>query len=93
VVCLLPNIIEAAINDKVPMDFVAQVMSSLTRDIAVTGIRNGEFQRKYPFFVSPAQRGDNCLDFVRETFGKYFSKQEVISLSETPETSILILHK
>jgi hypothetical protein len=93
VVCLLPSIIEAAMNDKVPMDFVAQVMSSLTRNIAVTGIRNAEFQRKYPFFVSPTQPSDNVLDFVRETFRKYFRKQEVITLSETPETSLLILHK
>jgi len=93
VVCLLPSIIDAAMNDKVPIDFIGRVTSSLTRNIAVVGIRNTGTQREYPFFVSPAQPSDNVLDFVRQAFRKYFRKQEVVNLSDTPGTSILILHK
>jgi hypothetical protein len=93
VVCLLPSIINAATNDKVPIDFVGRVMSSLTRNIAVTGIRNTETQREYPFFISPAQAGDNSFEFVRNTLGKYFKRQEAIILPAPLNLTLLILYK
>jgi hypothetical protein len=90
---VLPSVIDTAAMAKVPMDFMGRVLSLLTRNIAVVGIRKNEIDTPFTAFVSPPASSHDFGAFCRKTLGKYFKTQEVITLSETPEVSLLILRK
>lgn len=92
-VYILPDIFEAAVAAKVPLDFVGRVLSMLTRRVAVVGIGQPGDKANFPSFVCPPESNGDPVEFVRSTVGKYFRSHEIVRSRESSKATILILRK
>jgi hypothetical protein len=88
---ILPDVFGAAEVARVPLDFVGQVLSLITRSVAVVGI-NKQAEPKFPTFLSPPSGSCTPVDFARKVIGKYFRSQELIE-SPHDKTVLVVFHK
>ena len=88
---ILPDVFEVARAARAPLDFVGQVLSLLTRNVAVVGI-HGAIEPTFPCFLSPPFGSGRPVEFVRKTIGKYFRSQELIE-SPHDKTVLVVFHK
>jgi hypothetical protein len=89
---ILPDLFQAASARRVPLDFIGQVLSLLTKDVAVVGIGSSTAST-FPSFLSPPSMSGNPVEFATKTIGKYFSKQELIQPSGSHEGSVLVVFR
>jgi len=88
---ILPDVFEAAGTSRVPLDFVGQVLSLITRKAAIVGVTSSTGPR-FPGFLSPPPGPDSPTEFVQRTIGKYFRDRELIA--QRPNgTALVVFHK
>ncbi|MGD0235499.1 MAG: hypothetical protein ABSC55_13305 [Syntrophorhabdales bacterium] len=92
VVFILPDLLQAAGAAQVPLDFVGQVLSLLTKDVAVVGIGRST-KSMFPTFLSPPSGSGSPVEFATKTIGKYFSKQELIEPSGYHEDPVIVVFR
>lgn len=92
-VYILPDIFEAAVAAKVPLDFAGRVLSMLTRRVAVVGIGQPGDKANFPSFVCPPECNGDPVEFVRSAVGKYFRSHKIARSRESSKATILILRK
>jgi hypothetical protein len=93
VISILPDVIQVASEARVPLDFVGQILSSLTRHVAIVGVSEDPGEANFPGFVSSPIGAGDPIAFVLATVGKYFRRHEVVRLSEGGKSSLLILYR
>ena len=91
VTVILPDIFEAAQAARVPLDFVGQVLSLITRNAAVVGI-SSPTEARFPAFLSPPPGSASPVEFARRTIGKFFRRQELVE-SASNGTALIVFHK
>jgi hypothetical protein len=93
VISTLPDVIQVASEARVPLDFVGQILSSLTRHVAIVGVGEDLGETNFPGFVSSPIGAGDPIAFVLATVGKHFRRHEVVRYSEGRKSSLLILYK
>lgn len=93
VVALMPDVITLGIAGRVPLDFMGQVLSLVTKRFAIVGVDPTGQAGGFSSFVSPAGHGEDRLEFARDIIGNYFGHCEVVRSPHAPNLALLIFRK
>ena len=93
IVCIFPDVVQTAAANRVPLDHLGRVLSTLTRDVAIVSVDEKGEETSFPTFVSDSAPEGNRVSFVLAILGKYFRSHEVVRHSSLAETALLILRK
>jgi hypothetical protein len=93
VVCLIPDVIAVCIAEKVPLDFLGEVLSLITKNTAIVGVDPAGQKGEFPGFVTPASTGADPIKFVSDIVGKYFRSCEMVQIPESRKLALMIFRK
>jgi hypothetical protein len=92
-VYILPDVFKAAVNARVPLDFMGRILSTLTKGSALVGISGNSKEASFPAFVSCPNSQEDPLYFVLGILSKYFQSHEVITGPPGSNAAVIILQK
>ena len=93
IVCLIPDVIEVCIAEKVPLDILGELLSLITKNIAIVGVDPAGQRGEFPGFVTPASTDADPIKFVSDIVGKYFRSCEMAQIPEGRNLSLMIFRK
>lgn len=92
-VILMPDVITVDITSRVPLDFMGQVLSLMTKRFAIVGVDPTSQAGGFSSFVTPAGHGVDRVDFAKDIIGKYFGHCEAVKNFHAPNLALLIFRK